>query len=155
MTSIKKNYFGTRLRVFKGDDSKIQSKQGWQVRMHDDPNIFKQVTQFSVTCGRYYIYQWKCIRDHIRSETQVRDRKEHTLCVTWCFYIQKYRHFSKSNTICVIFLYAKILTLCVRRFFMEFLKLADGGTFLYAKKMHFALHFYIQKAWHFALHFYI
>ena len=52
------------------------------------------------------------------------------ICVTWCFYIQKYRHFSKSNTICVIFLYAKNNAVCV--------------TFLYAKKMHFAFRFYIQ-----------
>ena len=82
-------------------------------------------------------------------------------------YIQKARHFSKSKTICVTFLYKKIRTLYVMQFFIESLKLAEGGgKFLNAKKMHFALHFnmertmhlalrcYIQQiVWHYALHF--
>ena len=68
-----------------------------------------------------------------------------TLLVMWHFYIQKPRHFAKSKTICVTFLYTKSLTLYVTWFFMEFLKLAEGEeictckkalcvSFLYAKK---------------------
>ena len=85
-------------------------------------------------------------------------------------YIQKARHFSKSKTICVTFLFTKIQTLCVMRFFMKYLKLE----FIYIQKAwHFALRdvfiyqnpdtskkskticvmfFYIKKAWYFALH---
>ena len=39
------------------------------------------------------------------------------------FYTQKVRHFAKSKTICVNFLYTESLTLCVAQFFVEFLKL--------------------------------
>ena len=52
-------------------------------------------------------------------------------------YIPKPRHFEKSKTICVTFLFTKIQTLCFTRFFMKFLNLAF---------------IYMQKSWHFALH---
>ena len=91
--------------------------------------------------------------------------KSMTLCVTRRFYIQRARHFAKSEKICLTFLCTKCRTLCVTRFFTEFMKLAEGGgglyaknsalcvTFLYAKTMHSALDLYIQKDRHFALHF--
>ena len=50
------------------------------------------------------------------------------------FYIQKSRHFAKSKTICVTFLYTKIWTLCVTQFFIEFLKLAEEGSIFICKK---------------------
>ena len=51
-------------------------------------------------------------------------------------YIQEARHFSKSKTICVTFLFTKNPTLYVTQFFMKFLKLA----FIYIQKeLHFAL----------------
>ena len=51
-------------------------------------------------------------------------------------YIQKSRHFAKSNTICVTFLFTKIQTLYLTQFFMKVFKLAF---------------IYIQKGWHVAL----
>ena len=60
--------------------------------------------------------------------------KSMTLCVTWRFYIKRSRHFAKINTICVTFLYTKILTLSVMRFFVELVKLAKGGVILKCKK---------------------
>ena len=83
------------------------------------------------------------------------------------FYLHKARHFSKSKTICVTFLYTKSLTLFAR-FFYENVEIG----ILYTKPWHFALRdvfmykkpgtfqkarqfallFYIQKAWHFGSH---
>ena len=40
-------------------------------------------------------------------------------------YIQKSRHFSKSMTLCVTFLFTKRHTFCVTQFFMNFFKLAS------------------------------
>ena len=63
------------------------------------------------------------------------------------FYIQKARHFAKSNTISVTFLYTKSKTLYVTLFVMKFLKVA----LLY--KNHDTLHyvaFLYSKSWHFA-----
>ena len=31
--------------------------------------------------------------------------KRMTLCITWSFYVQKSRHFAKSKTVCITFLY--------------------------------------------------
>ena len=53
--------------------------------------------------------------------------KSMTLCVTWCFYIQKARHFAKSNTICDTFLYTKILHFAFRDFSLNFCNLRRGG----------------------------
>ena len=39
-------------------------------------------------------------------------------------YLQKYRHFAKSKTICVTFLYTKSKTIYVIQFFIKMLKLA-------------------------------
>ena len=44
-------------------------------------------------------------------------------------YIQKFRHFAKSKTICVTFLFTKSQTLYVMQFFMKILKFA----FIYKK----------------------
>ena len=84
-------------------------------------------------------------------------------------YIQKARHFSKSKTISVTFLFTKIQTHYVTRFFMKFLKLAFKSiqkawqfalrdVFIYKnpdtskKSRQLALSFlYIKKSWHFVL----
>ena len=51
------------------------------------------------------------------------------------FLYTKDRHFEKSKTISLTFLYTKIRTPWFTRFFMKVLKLAEGGRiFLYAKK---------------------
>ena len=120
------------------------------------------VTQFS----------WKCWSWHLYT-------KSTKLCGTWRFNIQKSRPFAKSKTICVTFLYTKILTLCVTQLFIEFLKLAEGGgifickknalcvaflyakynafcvTFLYTKILTLCFTFLYWKKNHFALCFYI
>ena len=90
------------------------------------PDTLKKAIQFPL---RSYIqksihftlsaFSWKCWSWHFYTKSM-------TLCVTCRFYIQKARHFAKSKTICVTFLYPKILTLCVTQFFNEFLKLAEG-----------------------------
>ena len=57
-------------------------------------------------------------------------------------YIPKARHFAKSKTISVMFLFTKIHTLYVTRFFMKFSKLA----FIYIQKSrHLALRFLYTK----------
>ena len=71
------------------------------------------------------------------------------------FYIQKARHFVKSKTISVTFLYTKIWTLCVTQFFIEFLKLAVGGGHFYMQKNALCITFYMQRTIHLALRFYI
>ena len=48
-------------------------------------------------------------------------KKHDTLHYVTFLYL-KTRHFAKSKTICVVFLYIKIWTLCFTRFFIEFLK---------------------------------
>ena len=59
-------------------------------------------------------------------------KKHDTLrCVT--FYIQKARHFAKSKTICLTFLYTKILTLFLRNISLNFFEIG--------------IHFYNQKQW--------
>ena len=51
--------------------------------------------------------------------------------------MQKARHFAKSTTICVKFLFKKIQTIYFTRFFMKSVKF----TFIYIQKaLHFALH---------------
>ena len=71
--------------------------------------------------------------------------KSMTVCVTWCFYIQKARHFAKTMTICVRFLYTKIITLYVTRFFIEVMKLAEGGGGFNAKMNALCATFYFAK----------
>ena len=63
-------------------------------------------------------------------------------------YIQKFRHFDKSKTICVPFLFTKTQKLYFTWFFMKFLKEA----FIYIFKMHDTfcyVTFYIKKSRHF------
>ena len=72
-------------------------------------------------------FSWKFWNWHLYTKSM-------TLCVTWSFYIQKVRHFTKSKTICVTFLCTKSLTLCVTRFFMEISKLAEGGGIFICQK---------------------
>ena len=61
--------------------------------------------------------------------------KNHSTFRYVTFLYTKVRHFAKSKTICVPFLYTKTRKLCVTGFFIECLK----------KTMHFALHFFINK----------
>ena len=49
-------------------------------------------------------------------------------------FIKKSRHFAKSKTICVTFLFSKIRTLCITRFSYNFWNRPRGGG-----------HFYMQK----------
>ena len=68
----------------------------------------------------------------------------------------KSRHFAKSKTICVTFLYSKNPDTLHHAIFIEFLKFAEGkGAFIFAKTMQCALHFCKQKTMYFVLHFYI
>ena len=62
-------------------------------------------------------------------------------------YKKKSRHFEKSKTICVTFLFTKIQTLYVMRFFMKILKLA----FVYKKHdtLRYVTLLYTQKSRHF------
>ena len=63
-------------------------------------------------------------------------------CETF-IYKQKSRHFEKSKTICVTFLFTKIQTLYVMRFFMKFLKLA----FIYQKHDTFCSVDFLYTVW--------
>ena len=73
--------------------------------------------------------------------------KSMTLCVTWSFYIQKARHFSRSWTIPVTFIYIKSYTLDVTGFSWK-----CWSWNLYTKSMTLCVtwSFYIQTVRHFA-----
>ena len=61
------------------------------------------------------------------------------------FYVQKSRHFAKSKTIYIMFLYTKSRTLCVLRFSWDFWNWRSGGTLLYAKTNAICVTFIFKK----------
>ena len=79
--------------------------------------------------------------------------KNMTLFVTWRFYIQKYRHFEKSKTICARFLIQKAWHFALHDLSWNFWNWRRVGDICIYKKMHFALHFHVQKTMQFVLHF--
>ena len=82
--------------------------------------------------------------------------KRMILCIKSRFYVQKYRHFEKSKTICVTLLHIKkAWHFALRNFSQNFWNWWRGGVFLCLKTMHFDLHFYMQNTMQFLLSFYI
>ena len=67
-----------------------------------------------------------------------------TLFITWCFYIEKARHFSKSNIVCVTFLYTKIQTLCKNQDNIRYV--------LYKKARHFTSRHFPWFLWNWHLY---
>ena len=101
--------------------------------IYKNPETFQKARQFPL---HFYIQKaiHLTLRDfHEISEVGIFHTKSMTLCVTWRFYIQKARHFAKSETICNMFLYTKIRHYSVTQFFIEFLKFAEGGGHLFTK----------------------
>ena len=117
-------------------------------------DTLKKARQFELIFHTLFFWNWYLYTKSI------------ILCVTWRFYIQKYRHFTKNqdNLRCVFI--SKNPDTFHHAIIMEFLKLAEGGgilylknalciTFIYKKTTPIALRFYIQKSRHFRLHFYM
>ena len=78
-----------------------------------------------MSCFLYIHFLWNFWSWHLYIKSM-------TLCVTWRFYIQKARHFSKSKTICVAFLYTKSRHFALRDFSLNFWNLRRwGGGFIF------------------------